>query len=87
MDVESRTISEARYIADTRCTLRQCAARFNVGKSTVHVDMTKRLPELDGKMWVRVSKILNYNGKTKHIRGGQTTKNRYAEKNKRKNDE
>ena len=79
MDISSRTLSEAKYIIETGCTLRQCAVVFKTGKSTVHTDMTQRLPTLDKKMWERVSKILLFNGSVKHIRGGMSTRKKYAD--------
>ena len=41
--MERRALACARYILDTGCTVRACAAHFGVSKSTVHKDVTERL--------------------------------------------
>ena len=44
---EERTIALAHYMVDSGATVRQAAARFGVSKSTVHKDLTERLPQID----------------------------------------
>ena len=78
MDINERVISEALYIAENGCTLRQCARIFGVGKSTVHTDMTVRLPAIDEKIAIRVAEILHFNSSVKHIRGGDSTRRKYV---------
>ena len=34
--IEERTVSIARYIIDTECTVRDAAKKFGISKSTVH---------------------------------------------------
>ena len=78
MQIKERVLCEAEYIINTGCTLRRCAAAFGVGKSTVHADVTVKLPVLDAKMATRVLEILHYNGSVKHIRGGDSTRRKYV---------
>ncbi len=76
-EICKRVLLEAEYITGTRSTLRQTAALFGVSKSTVHVDMSKRLKKLSEKKYKKIEKILNINFSEKHLRGGQATKNKY----------
>lgn len=74
--VEERTIEEANFIIQTKCTIRACAAHFKVSKATVHRDMTDRLITLKPELYRQVRRILDDNFANKHIRGGEVTKNR-----------
>lgn len=65
------------YIAATGCTVRTCAAHFGVSKSTVHKDVTERLPYLDPTLFKKVQKVLGKNLSERHIRGGSATKRKY----------
>lgn len=70
----TRVVEIGKYIAETECTVRDAAKRFDIGKSTVHKDMTERLPQLDGALYEKVRKILDYNLSVRHLRGGEATK-------------
>lgn len=39
--IEERTRKSAEYIAETGCTVRACANRLGVSKSTVHTEVIK----------------------------------------------
>ena len=45
-----RVIDIANYILDTGYTVRQTAQIFGVSKSTVHKDVTERLPQINGNL-------------------------------------
>ena len=45
--IEDRILGEAKYILQTNATIRQTAEKFGVSKSTVHLDMSKRLIKID----------------------------------------
>lgn len=77
METTARALAEARYILDTGCTLRKCAAFFGVGKSTVHADVTTRLRRMDERLFLMVSKVLERNLEDRHIRGGESTRKKY----------
>lgn len=77
-DITRRVLLEAEYIISTGSTLRQTANLFGVSKSTVHVDMNKRLKKINTKKYQKIEKILNFNFQEKHIRGGRATKAKYA---------
>ena len=73
----NRVIEEANYILDTKKTIREIAVIFNVSKSTVHKDLHERLLDIDSKLYNKVDDILKYHINIRHIRGGESTKNKY----------
>ncbi len=75
--VANRTLLCATYIVRHQCTLRQAAAHFSVGKSTVHTDMMRHLPRLDRSLYFAVLQVLADNKQCRHLRGGQSTKQKY----------
>lgn len=76
--IDLRVEEEARYIVTHKCTLRACAAAFGIGKSTVHTDIRKRLRYLDADLYDQVAAIEKHNFEVKHLRGGESTRERYA---------
>ena len=74
-------MSECKYIIDTGKTVREIARDFNVSKSTVHKDLRERLLEIDTDLYKKVAKILNYHSSIRHIRGGESTRRKFLEKN------
>lgn len=80
----SRAAEIGKYIAMTECTVRDAAKHFGLGKSTVHKDVTERLPHIDPELSETVRKILDYNLSVRHLRGGEATKQKCAEKKRGK---
>lgn len=76
-----RVIEEGKYMIDTGKTIREIASDLGVSKSTIHKDLRERLLELDVKMYERVSEILQYHIDVRHIRGGESTRRKFLEKN------
>ena len=76
-----RVMEEARYIINTGKTVREMASVFGVSKSTVHKDLKERLLEIDTSMYNEVSRILEYHFLVRHIRGGESTRRKFLEKN------
>lgn len=77
--IEARVKEIANYIIDTKSTIRKTAEVFGVCKSTVHRDMTDRLPVIDPIVAEETHSILEKNKAERHIRGGMATKNKYKE--------
>ena len=77
-----RTITLANYIIENKATIRSTAKIFNMAKSTVHYDLSMRLPYIDNNLYNKVKQILNINFSQKHIRGGEATKQKYLKKSK-----
>ena len=76
-EVWQRVLAEAEHILNTGDTVRGCAERFGVSKTTVHKDMRERLPRLDGRAARRVDAVLRKNLEERHIRGGEATRRKY----------
>ena len=74
-----RAVTLGRYIAETGATVRQCAAIYNVSKSTVHTDVTQRLSKTDSDLYEKVRFILDKNKSERHLRGGEATKRKYKQ--------
>ena len=75
--IEERAVQLAEYIIDKKTTVRDTAAKFNVSKSTVHKDVTERLWEINRTLALGVKGVLDENKTTRHLRGGEATKNKY----------
>lgn len=57
-NVEQRCVEIGKYIRDTGATVRQAGAVFGISKSTVHIDVAKRLYEIDRLLYGEVKKCL-----------------------------
>ncbi len=79
-EFEERVRRCGKYIAEKNCTVRACAKALGTSKSTVHKDVTERLPFIDPALAEQVRKILEKNLSERHIRGGESTKRMYAAK-------
>jgi putative DeoR family transcriptional regulator (stage III sporulation protein D) len=64
---------------DTTATVRQTATVFGVSKSTIHKDMTERLPIINKQLAQKVKYVLEQNKAERHIRGGEATRRKYKE--------
>lgn len=72
-----RVLEVSRYIAETRATVRDTARVFGVSKSTVHKDVTERLPRINRELADKVKNVLEYNKAERHLRGGEATRRKY----------
>ncbi|MCD5406484.1 MAG: sporulation transcriptional regulator SpoIIID [Desulfotomaculum sp.] len=75
--IQKRVLEICTYILESRATVRQAAKIFQVSKSTVHKDMTERLPSLNKQLALEIKKILNINKAERHLRGGEATRKKY----------
>ena len=46
--------------------------------TTVHKDVTERLPKINSRLYKQVKAVLEKNKQERHIRGGMATKRKYA---------
>ena len=76
--VEQRAIELAEYIIEYKATVRDAAKKFGISKSTVHMDITKRLRFSNPSLYYSVRKVLDTNKAERHIRGGLATKEKYS---------
>lgn len=76
--IVERVLTEATHIKDTHDTIRKTAEIYGISKSTVHNDMAVKLRYIDHDLYSKTRAILKENFDEKHIRGGQSTKQKYA---------
>ena len=82
-NIEERVCDLAVYLLEHKATVRAAAAVFGVSKSTVHKDLTERLPRLRPELYREVRRLLDRNKAERHIRGGNATREKYREKRRR----
>jgi putative DeoR family transcriptional regulator (stage III sporulation protein D) len=75
--IEERALEIAKYIISSKTTVRDAARIFGVSKSTVHKDVTERLPRINPSVAMQVKEIMDQNKAERHIRGGRATKIKY----------
>ena len=68
-----------KIILKEKITVREVAKIVGCSKSTVHKDLTERLPYIDFALYEEVKDLLDYNKTVRHIRGGLSTKLKYIE--------
>lgn len=79
--IKKRVLAEAKYMIETKQTVREIAKIFKVSKSTVHKDLHERLIKIDTYLSDEVEKILKHHIDIRHIRGGESTKKKYKKLN------
>ena len=72
-----RAVKLGEYIAANACTVRAAAEFFDLGKSTVHKDVTERLAQINPSLASQARLVLDLNKSERHIRGGMATKEKY----------
>ena len=75
--MEERAQELALYIIENKSTVRAAAQKFGISKSTVHKDLSERLPAINRNLYQQVKEILNENKAERHIRGGIATRKKY----------
>ena len=75
--VDQRVCELAVYIIETGATVRVAAKRFGISKSTVHKDLSQKLPQINHRLYQQVRTILEINKAERHIRGGMATQAKY----------
>ena len=75
---KERCIKLAEYLIENRSTVRATAKFFGISKSTVHKDISEKLPHIQMQLYRDAKKILDQNKAERHIRGGQATKDKYT---------
>lgn len=75
-----RVINVANHIINTKDTIRETAKIFNISKSTVHKDLQERLSQIDIVKYNVVKQIMNEHIETRHIKGGESTRQLFLRK-------
>lgn len=76
-NIEERAFDLAQYIIENKTTVRGAASKFGISKSTVHKDLSERLPSFNRPLYLQVKAILDQNKAERHIRGGIATRRKY----------
>ncbi|MBD9225196.1 MAG: stage III sporulation protein D [Clostridiales bacterium] len=76
-DLENRAKDLALYVIENKATVRAAAKHFGLSKSTVHKDLSERLPLCDRTLYTQAKAILDENKSQRHIRGGLATRRKY----------
>ena len=76
-DIEERACDLALYIIENQGTVRSAAKKFGISKSTVHKDLSQRLPAFNRPLYLQVKDVLEQNKAERHIRGGIATRKKY----------
>lgn len=76
-NIEQRACDLAVFIIENKATVRTAAKQFGISKSTVHKDLTERLPRLNPSLFRQVRELLDINKAERHIRGGLATRRKY----------
>lgn len=76
-NMEERAQKLALYIIEHKATVRAAAQQFGISKSTVHKDLSERLPAFDRPLYLQAKQVLEENKAERHIRGGIATRRKY----------
>ena len=76
-DIEERACDLALYIIEHQAPVRSAAKQFGISKSTVHKDLSQRLPAFNRALYLQVKEVLDLNKAERHIRGGIATRRKY----------
>ena len=76
-DIEERACDLALYIIEHQATVRSAAKQFGISKSTVHKDLSQRLPAFNRALYLQVKEVLDLNKAERHIRCGIATRRKY----------
>ena len=75
--IEDRACQLAVYMIENGATVRSAAKHFGISKSTVHKDISQRLPQYNRTLYHQVRQVLDVNKQQRHIRGGMATRRKY----------
>ena len=74
--LEERACDLAVYIIENRATVRAAARQFGVSKSTVHKDLTERLPHVNPGLYRQVRGLKKKKKAEREMRGGLATRHK-----------
>lgn len=77
MSMDKTIKDQANFIVDKNSTVRAAAKVFGVSKSTIYLNVTKRLKKTDPLLYAKVRKVLDNNKEERAKRGGNATREKY----------
>lgn len=75
--IRRRCVRLGNLLIETGLTVRALAKATGYSKSTVHKDLTERLPNIDAHLSEEVAKVLAYHKSIRHLRGGEATRQKW----------
>ena len=69
-NITNRVLNEASYMLQTKKTIREIAKKYSISKSTVHIDLNKRLKKINYDLYKEIKKIFFYHIEVRHISRG-----------------
>ena len=72
----------AQYLIEHQSTVRDAAMYFGISKSTVHKDVSEKLPQINPALAAEVHRLFEKNKSERHLRGGEATKQKYLHNHK-----
>lgn len=79
-EIRDRCEDLALYLIENQSTVRSTAERFGISKSTVHKDVSEKLPRINPELSAQVLILFEKNKSERHLRGGEATKIKYQNK-------
>ncbi len=76
--ISKRVIEAANLLIADGTTIREIAKKMGYSKSTIHMDLSVRLKELNSDLYEKIKTIFKINQEEKHLRGGLSTKLKYS---------
>lgn len=77
--MERRIIEAANLYLEQPTNIRKVAKELGTSRSTIHLDLRKRLPKLDILLYLEVDFWLNYNRNAAPRRGGKKRQEKIRE--------
>ena len=77
--IRQRCLDLGHYMLRHSATVRSAAQAFGLSKSSVHKDLTQRLPYIHPALARQVNALMRYNKAVRHIRGGMATRRKYLQ--------
>jgi len=77
--IRQRCLDVGQYMLRHSATVRSAAQAFGLSKSSVHKDLTQRLPQIHPALARQVGALMRYNKAVRHIRGGLATRRKYRQ--------
>lgn len=78
--IKRRVIKHAHMFLERGATIRSVAKKSIYSKSTIHLDLTKRLPKIHLELYEKVLEKILFHKNIRHILGGEATKNKFKKK-------
>lgn len=76
---DDRAVEIALYMIENKSTIRQAADHFNLSRTTIYNNVTKRIYNVNKEIAEAVNDVIENNKNARYERGGLATKKKYKE--------